>query len=113
MPGCSFALLHSLLHRHLEARQGLVPEVVEIPLQRTESIRVHLVDAAGTGPMVGDQSGVLQHLQMLRDGRTADGQLVRELTNRARTLGQALEDRPPGGIAEGGPTIRLVSLHER
>jgi hypothetical protein len=72
-----------------------------------------VIDAAGTSRRVADQPGVLQHLQMLRDGRPADRQLARELTDRTWPVGKAFEDRPPGRIPEGGPSISSVSLHER
>jgi hypothetical protein len=50
---------------------------------------------------------------VLRDGRAADRQLAGELADRPRTVGEALEDRSPGRIAERGPSISSVSLHER
>jgi hypothetical protein len=57
--------------------------------------------------------GFLQPPQVLGDRRAADGQLARELAYRTRAIGEALEDRPPGRIAERGKGLTSVSRHER
>ena len=59
------------------------------------------------------QPRVLEHLEVLRDRGPADRQLAGELADRARALGEALEDRAPRRVAERRPAIRLVSHHER
>jgi hypothetical protein len=55
---------------------------------------------------------------VLGDGRPAHRQSIRKLPDRAWPLGEALEDRPTGAIAEqiphiAGVCIRSVSRHER
>jgi hypothetical protein len=50
---------------------------------------------------------------VLRDGRAADRQLPRKLADRARTIGETLEDRTPRGIAQRRQPINSVSLYER
>jgi hypothetical protein len=50
---------------------------------------------------------------VLRDCGPADGQVAGELTDGARTLGEVLEDRPPGRIAERAESVCFVSGHER
>ena len=83
----------------------MVPEVVEVAAQQAQPLGVELIDASGADSLVDDQPGVLEHLQVLRDGRPADGQLAGELADRARSLAQVLEDRPPGRIAERGQPL--------
>jgi hypothetical protein len=58
---------------------------------------------------VDDETGVLEHLEVLRHGRPADRQVTRQLDDRARTLGDAFEDRAPRGVAEGGESVESVS----
>jgi hypothetical protein len=50
---------------------------------------------------------------VLRDGGSADRELAGELADRPRTIGETLEDRAPRRVAESGPSINSVSLHER
>src|SRR3954451_14765420 len=49
-----------------------------------------------------DQAGPLEHLEVTRDRRQADGEGLRELLDRRVALGEALEDRQAGRIAQGG-----------
>src|SRR4029450_1510263 len=48
----------------------------------------------------GHEAGLLQHAQVLRDGGAADGQLARDLADRAGALAELLEDRPAGRVAQ-------------
>src|SRR5882672_5520898 len=100
LPAWSCDLLVLLFDGGLECRQGLVPEPVEVCAQRADPVRIELVDAAGADLHVAHETGVLEHLQMLGDGRPAHRQLGRQLTDRTGSLAKALEDRPPRGIAE-------------
>lgn len=64
-------------------------------------------------PVTHKASG-FEHLQVLRDGRSADRQLTGQLADRQRTVGKALHDRSPGAVGQGYPSIMsLVSDHER
>src|SRR4029450_8088917 len=85
-------LLGWLLGGRFVRRKGFCPEPVELGAKRIHAVRVELVDATGADGAVDHQPGLLQHLEMLRDGRPADRQPVRELADRLRTLGQTLED---------------------
>jgi hypothetical protein len=87
--------------------------VVEVTPQQRKPVGVHLIDASGADSLVDHQPGVLQHLQVLRDGRPADRQLAGKLAYGARPLGETLEDRPARRVAESGPSVSFVSLHER
>ena len=100
-----------LLDDRLVGRERLGPEAVEFGPKHCQPIRVDLVDALLAGSFVDDETGVLQHLQMLRDRRPADGQLTGQLADRAGVLDQPLENRPPGRISQCRPAIRRVSHH--
>jgi hypothetical protein len=47
-----------------------------------------------------DESGVLEHLQVLGNGREAQVERLGELAHRRLAVRQPFEDRPPGGIGE-------------
>ena len=63
---------------------------------------------ASRGP-VDHEPGVLQHLEVLRDGGTADRQLAGELADRPWPLGEMLEDQAPRRIGKRSETADLVS----
>ena len=58
--------------------------------------RVQPVDPPGAHRPLGDQAGVLEHLQVLRHRRPADRQRVGQLAHRPRPLGQARDDGAAG-----------------
>src|SRR5215211_3904353 len=100
---CSWALRFGLLDGRLVGAQRGSPEPIEIGAQLGEAVRVDTVDAAVAGGFVQHETGPLEDLQMLRDGRPADGQAASDLADGAGALGDALEDRPPGAISERRP----------
>ena len=53
--------------------QGLRPEPVQLGAQRLEAGRVELIDAPGSRRAVAHQPGALEHLEVLRNSRPADG----------------------------------------
>jgi hypothetical protein len=60
----------------LKAGQRAAPELIEFGPELLETVGIDLVDAAiAVGP-VGDQPGVLEDLEVLRDGRPADRKLA-------------------------------------
>ena len=73
---------------------------------------VQPVDALGPDGGVGDEAGVLQHAQVLRDGRPTHGQACGELADRLRPLRDQLQDAATRRVAEGVED-RSVSRHER
>src|SRR5271169_1683544 len=77
----------------LECGQGLIPELVEVGAQGADAVQTHLVNAAVAVGPVDDQPGVLEHFEVLGDGRAADGQVTRQLSDRLRTSCQAFKDR--------------------
>ena len=82
---------------------------LELSPQRCQSVGVHLIDALLAGPLIEDEAGILEHLQVLRDGRPADGKVARQFGHRAWVLDQQLKDRPPGRISQRRKGICRVS----
>ena len=62
--------------------------------------RVEPVEPARALRLVDDQARLLEHLQVLGDRRTADGEPAGELADRLRAVGQRLEDRAPRRVRE-------------
>ncbi len=73
--------------------------------QRTHRGRVEPVDPTRPGRLFRHEPCRLQHLEVLRHRGTTDRQLVRQLTDRSWSLGQAFEDRPSRRIAERTPHL--------
>src|SRR5690348_1114711 len=91
-----------------EALQRVTPERVEVLAERGDRLRVDVVDAARARRTIDDEPDVLQHLQVLGDGRPADRKLVRQLPDGPRTVAQPFEDLPPMRIAERLERLTLV-----
>src|SRR4051794_4229733 len=59
-----------------------------------------------------DQAGALEDLEVLGDGLHADRERLGELAHRRLAGCQPLQDRPPGGIGEGGEgPVELIGGH--
>src|SRR5690606_19620717 len=71
-----------LLDDPLEVCQRAAPEPVQFGAQRADAARVDCVDVPVAGALV----------DLPRDRRTADGELCRQLTDRAWPMGEALQD---------------------
>ena len=82
----------SVVRRRPVAGQRPVPERVELVAQRGHAGRVEPIDPARARGALGDEPRVLEHLQVLGHRRPADRQLVGQLADRPRPLGQALDD---------------------
>jgi len=72
-----------------------------------------MVQPARTGGVIGDEVGLLENSQVLRDGRAADGKSVGQFADGQRAGEEAVQNGPPGGIAESIELGRLVSSHLR
>src|SRR6185312_1539087 len=107
----SSRLLESLLRHLLEGGERSVPELVEVRAELADPRRVDLINAAVPGGPVGHEAGLLEHPQMLRDGRTADREPAGQLAHGPRTLGEKLEDLTPGRVPESVERKCLVSRH--
>ena len=76
--------------------------------------RIDGVDASGSRRPINDQPGLLEQLEVLRDGWPAHRQPVRELAHGSRVRDEPLEDGASGWIPEGLQRLTasvLVSRH--
>ena len=95
------------LHFRLERGQRLVPELIEPAAQRTEAVRVDVIDAARALGAIGHEPGLLEDLEVLRHGGPAHRHLPGDLADRARTGAQLLEHLPARGIGEGRKSVTV------
>src|SRR5262245_51855032 len=87
----------------LERIQAIVPEATvrrQPGVDLGERLRADLVPASLGVLTDPHQAGVAEHLQMLRDARLTDAELVDEIANRALTLAQQIQDTPSGGLSK-------------
>src|SRR3954464_10092631 len=80
-----------LADRLLESRERALPHLVEVAAQDRQPGRIDLVQAACARLAVDHQADVLEHLQVLGDRGPAHRELGRELADRPRAVGQAVE----------------------
>ena len=82
-------------------------------VQERHTLGIQFVDAARAIAAVTDEPGVLQHAQMLRDGRAGHGQPGGKLVHRAGMSAEHFEDGQAGGVAQGREAVLYVSIHLR
>jgi hypothetical protein len=80
--------------------QDGVPGSHEPPLSRAHTAWRQGVQVAGPDAAMLDQSGPLQHVQVLAHRRPADRQPLRQLSYRRRPIVQEFEDAPADWLAE-------------
>src|SRR5688572_19304339 len=78
-----------------------------------EAAGIDGVDSSGALGAIDDEAGRLEHLEVLRDGGTADVHPLGDLADGARAGAQALQHRSSRRIAEGIEDELCVSRHER
>jgi len=91
----------AILRDGRESAQCIRPEEVEKCSQPSETVRIYRVEPPVPVRAVDHQTGVLQHLQVLRDGGPADRQVAGNVDHREGSSPQAVEDPATGSIAEG------------
>ena len=88
------------------------PEAVDLGTERGHSRWVDGVEALAALLAGGDETGLLEGQEVLRDGRPGDRERGGELGHRARTARQQLEQPAPvrlGGCSERVPHEEHVS----
>jgi hypothetical protein len=100
------------LGRSSEGGERLVPEAVEIGAQRSQALRVQLVQPPGAVRPVEDKARVLEHSEVLGDRGPADRQPASQLAHRLGAFREQLEEGAPGGVGQSREPIS-VSRHER
>src|SRR4051794_19508822 len=74
----------------LKGRERTFPEAVQVAAELGQALGIGLVEPAGADLAVEDQADVLEHLEMLGDGRTADRQHVGQLSHGQRAGGEVV-----------------------
>src|SRR5580704_7629520 len=85
----------------LECIERIRPELIEPATQGAEPIGIDPIDAPGALRAIDDEAGLLQRLEVLRDGWTADRETCRDHSDRRGARTQRLEDGAAGGIGQG------------
>ena len=76
------------------------PELVEVRTQALDTGWVHTVDPSRARGVIDHQMSLLEHAQVLGNGRARNRKRASELTDGLRTRQELLEDGAAGGIAE-------------
>src|SRR5215472_15550278 len=70
----------------LERGKRLIPKLIEPAAQRAEPVRVDEIDPSCAFLPISHKARVLQRLEMLRHGRTADRHAAGDRADRSRSL---------------------------
>src|SRR5215475_2269589 len=81
--------------------ERVVPELIDPGPQGREPMRVDGIDAARALCVIGDETGFLQHFEMLRYGRPADRHVLRKRSDRQRSGPEPLEHAAARWISQG------------
>ena len=92
--------LRLLLRRRREGDERVRPKRVQGRPQLVEPVRIEPVEPPRPLLAGDDESRFFEHPQVLRDGRPAHREAVRELADGPGAATEPLEDRPPGWTAE-------------
>ncbi len=110
-----FLLRLQLAQIVVQAIQALLPEaaiMLEPPSGILERARFEPARAPLRLAPARDQTGALEYLEMLGDGRKAHLERLGQLRHRRLARGEAGENRAPGGIGERGEgSAELVGRH--
>lgn len=79
MESCTFLLAPALLHDTLESFQCVRPEVREHSANRIERLGIQRIQPAGTCTALLQQTGALEHLQMVTDTLLGDVEMRGDL----------------------------------
>src|SRR5262249_56503528 len=88
-----------------KSSERVIPELIEPGSQGREPLRVDGVDAARAFRVIGDETGVLQHFEMLGYGRTADRHVLRKGSDGQWTSPEPLEHPAARWISQCGEGV--------
>ena len=102
-----------VLSESFERFERVDPESVEIAAQAFKALGIEMINTPVSDLLIEDKVGILQHAQMLGDGRPGDWELGGEFAYRQRTFEQTSQDGSPRAITHGIKLLRLllVSIH--
>src|SRR5262249_22070755 len=94
-----------------EGVERLAPEPIEVFAQCVQPCGVELVDpVAALAPLPHDAC-VFQNPEVLRDGRTADVEVLGELVHAVRPAGQILQNRATRRVGDGSKRVGRIGNH--
>ena len=82
----------------LERRQLVIPECAEIGAKLLQRPAPGAIDAPATLATERDQTGVLEHPQVLRDRRPGDVKVLGDLPDRTLFVPHQTQDLPPAWL---------------
>jgi len=97
----------------LERGKRLIPQLRKVVPQHRQALGIQLVDPPRPLAAVAHQACILQHAQVLGNGRTGNRQARRKLIHRLGMVAQHLENGQPGGVAQRRQSVLYVSIHLR
>jgi len=102
-------MLGGLLLREIgKYGQGVPPHRIDERSQLSQALGIQPEIMTGAAPLFLHQTGGFQHLQMLRNSRTADRKPSGEFTYRGGPPAQQMEEGLPGWIGESSQQLSLV-----
>jgi len=97
-PSCS--LLRYSVRVGIERRQRARAEALEVALQPGKGFGTRAIDARVPDTRVHDEAAILEHFEVLRNGRAANGKVCGDSPDRGRLSRYGFKDGPPRGIAQ-------------
>ena len=86
----------------LEPVEVVIPEVLQVVAQLIEGLAARAVEPTRPLPALMQQIGVLEHAQVLRDGRPTDVEVRGDLSGAQLIVGDKLEDAAAAAVGDGG-----------
>src|SRR5262249_52267714 len=104
-------LFAAFLRRHLELRERVGPEALEVVAQSFDAGWVELVESSRPVRPIDDEMRPFEHLEVLRNRRPGHREIAREIANRDRTVEQPLDNGPSSPVAQSVHLGVWVSNH--
>ena len=92
--------LFGFLHGLLEGAHRMGPHLIEVCAKARHAFRVQLIEPARSSFAVHHQPRILEHLEVLRYGRSAYRHDACQFVDGDRAAGEPLEDGHACGIAQ-------------
>jgi hypothetical protein len=98
-----------VLSESFERFERVDPEVVEIAAQAFKALGIEMIDTPVSDLLIEDKVRILQHAQMLGDGRPANGKSFSDLVDGGWTFGDALKNGQSRGVSQRNELLSRVS----
>jgi len=84
----------------LESGKGLVPQLSKVIPEHCDAFGIQFIDPSRAFAAVAHQTRILQHPQMLGNGRARYRQARGKLAHRLRVIAKHLKNRQPSRVTE-------------